>query len=76
MSLWLKLTNYDGTPCRMNMDLVEKYETSEAENDKHYTYLNVGESLYQVLETVEDIDNALLNDASPLRLKKNSIGWT
>ena len=74
MSLWLKLTNWDGDECRINMDCVEKYGLDDSNGAN--AFLAVRDGMYQVRETVEDIDNALLNDASPLRLKKNNMGWT
>jgi hypothetical protein len=68
--LWLKLTLYDGRATRINMHSIDSYGPVD-ENGANCG-LDCGDCVYQVRETVEIIDDAILNAASPLRLAK---GW-
>lgn len=68
---WLKLTSHDGTPVRVNMFQIADYSEQIEEGGK--TFLAYGESGYHVKETVAQIDDALINAASKLRLI--SGGW-
>lgn len=74
MALWLKLTWYDGTPLRLNMDKQETYQPCE-ENGANTSITMNGEA-YQVRETMTEIDNAISNLASPLRVIQAVKGWT
>jgi hypothetical protein len=73
--LYLKLTMDDVT-VRINMDRVDRYGPSEEKGGK--TYLETEDSAYIVKETCEQIDDAMVNTHSKLRLKSTdglNTGW-
>lgn len=73
-AIWLKLTHEGGLPLRVNMNMVSAYmECVEKDKDKHCNAsIEYSGAAYMVRETVAQIDDAVINPASKLRLKQ---GW-
>lgn len=68
--MWLKLTMYDGSIVRVNMNMVDSYLVTD--ENKAHTSISFGATAYQVKETCEQIDDAIKNTSSELRLVR---GW-
>lgn len=80
MALWLKLTNFNGEPWRVNMDTIGCYYP-HIDKDGGSTFLEFpvsGETMQgaHVKETYIEIDDAINNDKSPLRLSNNILPAT
>lgn len=70
--MWLKLTWYDGTKLRLPIDKCSAY----FEGDDKVTQITLNGEGYQIKETVEEIDNAIADPSSPLRVVQTAKGWT
>jgi hypothetical protein len=56
--MWLKLTMYDGSPKRINFNLVEAYGPDEKEGSS----IDTGTGTYRVKESTEEIEKKLFED--------------
>lgn len=74
MSIWLKLTWYDGTPFRIDIDKCESYQPTIENNAK--TSITVNAEAYHVKEPIEEIDAAIGNPNHPLRIGAKTGGWS
>lgn len=75
--LWLKLTQGDGQKIQINIGRADAYYTVSGndvpkEMKGTNTVVDIGATAYYVQESVEQIDGAIVNSASLLRLIK---GW-
>lgn len=68
--MWFKLTMYDGKIIRINMNLVNAYHTIDENNAR--TQMDQGDTCYQIRESVEMIDKAVLDPKHPIRV---TCGW-
>lgn len=68
--MWLRLTDREGNLVRINMATIERFYQESG----GITSLEVGDSVYQVQESVQQIENALSSSNSPLRLFGG--GWS
>lgn len=69
--LWFKLTSHDGQSIRVNMHHIVEY--GEHDDGGGKTFLSIGNDTgFHIRETVAQIDDALINAASNLRLAQ---GW-
>lgn len=79
--MWLKLTTHDGNPVRVNMANVSCYYPHEEKDSNAKTFLE-GKYLdnennvtgQHVKETMGEIDEALRNEASLLRVVRKISG--
>lgn len=65
--MWLKLVNDDNRSIRINTAMISAYYTHEDGKNTAIDYMDV---CYLVKQTIEEIDDALINPANRLRLIK------
>lgn len=78
--LWLMLTLSDGYKVRINIHGAEAYYSVKGKEipkdcPDTNTAIEVGEMAYHVKETAEQIDDAVRNESSPLRVIVVGSGW-
>lgn len=69
--MWLKLTRFDGVCIRVNMSVLTGYYPHESDNGKTFIEFPVASDNmegFHVRETIEQIDDAMNNPQSSLRL--------
>lgn len=78
--MWLVLTNKENIKVRVNMKVTEDYRPNkDGKTDGFQSFVGLNGEYHEIKETCEEIDNAMNNAASPLRLVKLvtpvAAGW-